>query len=126
MEHCIALPHLGASTEESEDNCAVMAVNELMDYLENGNIRNSVNLPVCDLGRVGAEKRITIIHKNVPNMISQFTSAIASLGLNIPHMANKSKGQIAYTMLDVETNDVAPILEKLNQIPDVVRVRAVN
>ena len=126
MEHCIALPHLGASTEESEDNCAVMAVNELMDYLENGNIRNSVNLPACDLGRVGSEKRIAIIHKNVPNQISQFTSAIASLGLNIPHMANKSKGQIAYTMLDVETDDVAPILEKLNQIPDVVRVRAVN
>ncbi len=126
MEHCIALPHLGASTEESEDNCAVMAVNEIMDYLENGNIRNSVNLPACDLGRVGSEKRIAIIHKNVPNMIGQFTSYIASLGLNIPHMANKSKGQIAYTLLDVETNDAAVVLEKLAQIPDVIRVRCVN
>ena len=123
---CIVIPHLGASTEESEDNCAVMAVNEMMDYLENGNIRNSVNLPVCDLGRIGSEKRITIIHKNVPNMIGQFTAHIASLGLNIPHMANKSKGQIAYTMLDVETDDVEPLLELLNQVPDVIRVRAIN
>ena len=124
MEHCIALPHLGASTEESEDNCAVMAVNELMDFLENGNIRNSVNLPACDLGRRSAsDKRITIIHRNVPNQIGQCASAVAALGINIPHMANKSKGQIAYTMLDVETEDTTQIVEALNKIPDVIRIR---
>lgn len=124
MEHCIALPHLGASTEESEDNCAVMAVNELMDYLENGNIRNSVNMPGCDLGRRSAgEKRITIFHKNIPNMIGQFTSAVAACGINISHMANKSKGQIAYTMLDVEAEETGAIEEALRKIPDVVRIR---
>ena len=124
MKNCIALPHLGASTEESEDNCAVMAVNELMDYLENGNIRNAVNMPDCDLGpRIKGEKRITIFHKNIPNMISQFTSAVASCGVNISHMTNKSKGQIAYTMLDVEAEDTAAIVENLKKIPGAVRVR---
>lgn len=124
MKNCIALPHLGASTEESEDNCAVMAVNELMDYLENGNIRNSVNMPDCDLGpRVKGEKRITIFHKNIPNMISQFTSTVASCGVNISHMTNKSKGQIAYTMLDVEAEDTAAIVANLKKIPGAVRVR---
>ena len=127
MQNCIALPHLGASTEESEDNCAVMAVNELMDYLENGNIRNAVNMPDCDLGpRIKGEKRITIFHKNIPNMISQFTSAVASCGVNISHMTNKSKGQIAYTMLDVEAEDTAAIVENLKQIPGAVRVRVLD
>lgn len=124
MKNCIALPHLGASTEESEDNCAVMAVNEMTDYLENGNIRNSVNLPDCDLGRRAAgDKRITIIHRNVPNMIGQFTAAVASCGINISHMANKSRKEIAYTMLDVETEDVSSIENTLMQIPEVIRVR---
>ncbi len=124
MENCIALPHLGASTEESEDNCAVMAVNELVDYLENGNIRNSVNMPACDLGqRAKGEKRIAIFHKNIPNMIGQFTSAVASCNVNISHMTNKSKGQIAYTMLDVEADDTAAIVAILNQIPGAMRIR---
>lgn len=124
MENCVALPHLGASTEESGDNCAVMAVNELMDYLENGNIRNSVNMPVCDLGRRSSgEKRIAIFHKNVPNMIGQFTAAVAVCDINISHMANKSKGQIAYTMLDIEAEDTAPICEKLESIPGILRIR---
>lgn len=124
MEHCIALPHLGASTEESEDNCAVMAVNEIMDYLENGNIRNAVNMPGCDLGRRAAgDKRITIFHKNVPNMIGQFTSAVAACGINISHMANKSKGKIAYTMLDVETENLEAVETALAKIPDVIRIR---
>ncbi|MCI8565361.1 MAG: phosphoglycerate dehydrogenase [Lachnospiraceae bacterium] len=124
MENCIALPHLGASTEESEDNCAVMAVNELVDYLENGNIHNSVNMPDCDLGqRVKGEKRIAIFHKNIPNMIGQFTSAVASCNVNISHMTNKSKGQIAYTMLDVEAEDTEAIVAILNQIPGAMRIR---
>lgn len=124
MKNCIALPHLGASTEESEDNCAVMAVNELTDYLENGNIRNSVNLPDCELGRrTAGDKRITIIHRNVPNMIGQFTAAVASCGINISHMANKSRKEIAYTMLDVETEEVSSIESTLRQIPEVIRVR---
>lgn len=127
MENCVALPHLGASTEESEENCAVMAVNELMDYLENGNIRNSVNMPVCDLGRRAAsDKRITIFHQNIPNQIGQFTSAIAALGVNITHMANKSKGQMAYTMLDVETDRTDAISDALNQIPGVIRTRVID
>ncbi len=124
MEGCIALPHLGASTEESEDNCAVMAVNELIEYLENGNIRNSVNMPSCDLGRrTPGEKRITIAHANIPNMIGQFTAAVAGAGINIAHMANKSRGQIAYTMLDLESEDVEAVHEILLTIPGVHRVR---
>ena len=124
MENCIALPHLGASTGESEDNCAVMAVNELVDYLENGNIHNSVNMPACDLGqRARGEKRITIFHKNIPNMIGQFTSAVASCNVNISHMTNKSKGQIAYTMLDVEAEDMAAIHAILEKIPGTMRIR---
>lgn len=126
MKNCIALPHLGASTEESEENCAVMAVNQLTDYLENGNIHNSVNLPDCDLGRKQAgDRRITIIHQNVPNMIGQFTAAVAACGFNISHMANKSRGEIAYTMLDVEAEDVASIEKTMKQIPGVIRVRVV-
>ena len=124
MKNCIAMPHLGASTEESEDNCAVMAVNELMDYLENGNIRNSVNLPDCDLGeKAPGQKRIAIFHRNIPNMIGQVTSAVASCGINISHMANKSRSELAYTMLDVETEDASGVRELLGQIPDVIKIR---
>lgn len=124
MKNCIALPHLGASTEESEDNCAIMAVNQMVDYLENGNIRNSVNLPDCDLGpRAAGNKRITMIHRNVPNMIGQFTAAVAAYGINISHMANKSRGEIAYTMLDVETGDTQAVEAALEKIPGVIRIR---
>ncbi len=124
MPRCIAMPHLGASTEESEDNCAVMAVNELMDYLENGNIRNSVNLPDCDLGiKTPGQKRVAIFHRNIPNMIGQVTSAVASCGINISHMANKSRGEMAYTMLDVETEDASAVRTLLGGISDVIKIR---
>ncbi len=124
MPRCIAMPHLGASTEESEDNCAVMAVGELVDYLENGNIRNSVNLPDCELGeKAPGQKRITIFHRNIPNMIGQVTSAVASCGINISHMANKSRGDMAYTMLDVETDDASAVRGLLGGISDVIKIR---
>ena len=97
----LVTPHLGASTEESEDNCAVMAVKQLMDYLENGNIKNSVNYPSCDGGTCIDAGRLTINHKNIPNMISQFTKVLGDAGVNIANMINKSKGDYAYTMIDV-------------------------
>ena len=99
----ICMPHLGASTPESEENCAVMAAEEISDFLENGNIKISVNFPNCDMGALGAGSRITIMHKNVPNMINAITDAIAKKGMNIEHMLNKSKGDYAYTILDIAT-----------------------
>ena len=99
----LVTPHLGASTEESEDNCAVMAVKQVMDYLENGNIKNSVNYPNCDAGTCVDEGRLTINHKNIPNMISQFTKVLGDAGVNISNMTNKSKGDLSYTILDVST-----------------------
>lgn len=98
MEHVIVTPHLGASTEESEDNCAVMAVKELKDYLENGNIRNSVNYPACDMGVCASVRRIALLHMNVPNMIGQISSILASADMNIANMMNKSREQYAYTL----------------------------
>lgn len=103
-EGVITIPHLGASTEESEDNCAEMAVEQLMNYLENGNIVNSVNYPNCNLGDLEAEARITVHHKNLPNMIGQLTAILAGEDYNIVNMLNKSKGDWAYSMLDVERN----------------------
>ena len=97
MKNVIAIPHLGASTEESEDNCAVMAVKEMMDYLENGNIRNSVNYPACDMGVCRTASRIAVMHKNIPNMIGQITGALAEQDVNISDMTNKSRDQYAYT-----------------------------
>ena len=99
MPGCIAIPHLGASTEESEDNCAKMAVQELMDYLENGNIKNSVNYPNCDMGVCRAEGRITLLHRNIPNSLGRFTAAIAGENINIDGLVNKSRGEYAYTCL---------------------------
>ena len=101
MKNVIAIPHLGASTEESEDNCAIMAVREMMDYLENGNIVNSVNFPRCDMGEIKGAVRICIFNKNVPNMIGQFASVLANCGVNIPSMANNSKGDLAYTLMQI-------------------------
>ena len=98
---CIVIPHLGASTEESEDNCAVMAVDELMDYLENGNIRNSVNYPACNMGVCSNVGRIAVLHKNIANMITQFTAAFGEAGINISDMTNKSRGEYAYTLMDI-------------------------
>ena len=121
---CIVIPHLGASTEESEDNCAVKAVLELKDYLENGNINNSVNQPNCDMG-ICDGPRIAIFHKNVANMISQFTTVLGDAGYNISDMTNKSRGDFAYTLIDLEDNITDDLVEKLKSIDDVVRVRVV-
>lgn len=122
---CIVIPHLGASTEESEDNCAMMAVDELMDYLENGNIRNSVNYPACDMGVCSNVGRVAILHKNIANMITQFTAAFGEEGINISDMTNKSRGDYAYTMMDIAASADDKIIERLNSIKGVFRVRVV-
>ena len=125
MPGCIAIPHLGASTEESEDNCARMAVREMMDYLENGNIKNSVNYPNCDMGQCQSEGRITILHHNIPNSLGRFTAAIASENVNIAGLMNKSRGEYAYTMLDLDHHPSADVVEHLKNIEGVVRVRVI-
>ena len=125
QEGCIVIPHLGASTEESEDNCAKMAVKELRNYLENGNIVNSVNYPNCDMGICTKAGRIAVFHKNIANMITKFTSILGEAGINISDMTNKSRGEVAYTMLDVETKPGEDIVEKLRAIRGVFRVRVV-
>lgn len=122
---CIVIPHLGASTEESEDNCAKMAVDEMMDYLYNGNIKNSVNYPNCDMGICAQAGRVAIFHKNVANMITKFTACFGDEGINISDLMNKSRGEVAYTMMDIETPADAAIIEKLSQIEGVFRVRVV-
>ncbi len=121
----LVTPHLGASTEESEDNCAVMAVKQLMDYLENGNIKNSVNYPSCDGGTCIDAGRLTINHKNIPNMISQFTKVLGDAGVNIANMINKSKGDYAYTMIDVTTPISKEVAQALKAIEEVYRVRII-
>lgn len=122
---CIVIPHLGASTEESEDNCAVMAVNELKEYLENGTICHSVNYPDCDMGVCNCASRIAVFHKNIANMIAKFTSVMGWNNLNIINMTNKSKGDVAYTMLDLEAPVNESILTQLRTIDGVFRVRVV-
>ncbi len=124
MKGVLAIPHLGASTEESEDNCAVMAVEELKEYIELGNIKNSVNYPAVDAGNLTAAKRICINHRNIPNMLTQFTGAFASLGINIENMVNKSRGGYAYTVLDTDTADEG-IIKKLEEIEGVLKVRVI-
>ena len=121
----IAFPHLGASTEESEDNCAVMAVEEIMNYVENGNIINSVNYPACDMGVCNKAGRIAICHKNVPNLISQFTSAVASQNINISDMTNKSRGEYAYSMMDLDHEATNELVEKISAIDGVIKVRKI-
>jgi len=125
MPGCIAIPHLGASTEESEDNCARMAVRQVMDYLENGNIVNSVNFPNCDMGICTTAGRITLLHKNIPNSLSRFTAAISGEGVNIAGLVNKSRGDYAYTMLDLDHTPSADAVEALKQIEGVLRVRII-
>ena len=125
MKNVIAIPHLGASTEESEDNCAKMAVEELMDYLENGNIRNSVNYPNCDMGVCHAASRVAVLHLNVPNMIGQITGLLASGNVNISDMTNKSRDKYAYTLLDLENPAEEEMVEKLKAIKGVLRVRVI-
>lgn len=120
----IAIPHLGASTPESEDNCAVMATNQLIDYIENGNIKNSVNLPDVEMVAVGT--KICIIHKNIPSIISQITASLAGFGLNIENMLNKSKKDYAYTMIDACSGDVtADVVSSINNIDGVIKVRVI-
>ena len=125
QEGCIVIPHLGASTEEAEDNCAVMAVDQMMNYLENGNIVNSVNYPACDMGICNKVGRVAIFHKNIANMITKFTACFGDAGINISDMTNKSRGEVAYTMMDIEAPATAEIVEKLNAIEGVFRVRVV-
>ncbi len=125
MEGVVAIPHLGASTEESEDNCAKMAVKQVMDYLENGNIINSVNYPACDMGVCTKPGRITILHKNIPNTISRFTTAVANYNINISDMLNRSKGDYAYTMLDIDEATPAGLAEALEALEGVLRVRVI-
>ena len=125
IEGVIAIPHLGASTEESEDNCARMAVREVMNYLENGNILNSVNFPNCDMGICTKASRITILHRNIPNTLSQFTTALAGENINISDLVNRSKGEYAYTMLDLDSVPSAAAVEILKNIEGVLRVRVI-
>lgn len=122
---CIVIPHLGASTEESEDNCAVMAVSEMMDYLENGNITNSVNYPACNVGICKAAGRVAVFHKNVANMISQLTGCFGEAGINIEEFVNKSRGEVAYTVMDIEQNVGEDFIQKLESIDGVFRARIV-
>ncbi len=122
---CIVIPHLGASTEESEDNCAKMAVKELMDFLENGNIKNSVNYPALDMGVCNKTGRVAICHKNIANMITKFTACFGDAGVNISDMMNKSRGEVAYTMLDIESPATDEIIQKLQAVEGVFRVRVV-
>ncbi|WP_101876323.1 phosphoglycerate dehydrogenase [Lachnoclostridium edouardi] len=123
MAGTIVIPHLGASTEESEDNCAKMAVEQLMDYLENGNIKNSVNFPACDMGVKKSASRVAVLHRNIPNMIGQISSTLASENINISDMTNKSRDKYAYTLLDLEQKPEESVVEKLNSITGVLRVR---
>ncbi|MDD6208379.1 MAG: phosphoglycerate dehydrogenase [Clostridiales bacterium] len=125
MKNVIATPHLGASTAESEDNCAIMAVDEIRDYIENGNIKNSVNYPACDAGVCDTQGRIAICHKNVPHMLSQFTAVFSAEGINIENMVNKSRGNYAYTVLDIVSASNDTLIEKLNAIDGVLKARIV-
>ncbi len=124
-EGVICTPHLGASTEESEDNCAVMAVKEIRDFIENGNIINSVNYPRCDAGICQSAARITVCHKNIPNMLTQFTGVFAKDGINVPDMVSKSKGDYAYTILDIDEPVTDKIVDDIKTIDGVVRVRVI-
>ena len=125
MENVIAIPHLGASTEESEDNCAMMAVRELRDFIENGNITHSVNYPDCSMGICSCAGRIAVNHRNIPNMIAQLTSVCAADGVNITDMINKSKGDWAYTMLDLAAPVTPKMVEDIRRIDGIVKVRVI-
>ena len=125
VKGAIVIPHLGASTEESEDNCAKMAVKQVKDYLENGNIHNSVNYPNCDMGIRGDNTRIALLHRNVPNMIGQFTKILAQDNMNIADMTNKSKGKYAYTMIDIDSDVTDRVAEDLENVKEVLRVRVI-
>ena len=123
MPNVIATPHLGASTEESEDNCAVMAVDQIRNFLENGNIVNSVNFPACDAGECSAKGRITVTHKNVPGMLNRLTNVFE--GVNMAHMTNKSKGNYSYCVFDIDSESTQEMADKLNSIDGVLKARIV-
>ncbi len=122
---CIVTPHLGASTAESEDNCAIMAVREIRDFLENGNITNSVNFPDCNMGGCMTAGRVGILHRNVSGMLSRFTTAIGDAGINIDGMANKSKGNYAYVLLDLDAPATDEVIAKLSGMDGVLRARRI-
>ena len=125
MKNAVIIPHLGASTEEAEDNCAVMAVRQIQDYLDNGNIHNSVNYPEISLGVCETEARVGILHRNIPNMLSQITTFFGNQGLNIENLANKSRGDYAYTLLDLSHPMPHDTVERLKEISGVIRVRRI-
>lgn len=125
VKGAIVIPHLGASTEESEDNCAKMAAAELRDFLENGNITHSVNFPDCDMGVKGAGQRVTILHRNIPNMLGQFTGLMAEKNINISLMTNKSRKEYAYTMMDVDAEVPSEVEDQLSAVEGVLKVRVI-
>lgn len=125
VSNVITLPHLGASTEESEDNCAIMAVKQIADFMENGNIKNSVNYPACDAGVCETAARVAICHKNIPDMLTRFTGVFSQEGINIANMVSKSKGDWAYTILDVDAGISEVSCKALSDIAGVVKVRVV-
>lgn len=121
----IVIPHLGASTEESEDNCARMAVEEVMDYLENGNIKNSVNYPNCDMGVCKMPARVAVLHRNIKGLISKYATVMGDADINISDMTNKSRGDYAYSLLDLESPVTAEVVEALKAIDGVLKVRVI-
>ena len=125
VKGAIVIPHLGASTEESEDNCAKMAAAEVRDFLENGNITHSVNFPDCDMGVKGEGQRVTILHRNIPNMLGQFTGLMAEKNINISLMTNKSRKEYAYTMMDVDGEISSEVEEQLASVKGVLKVRVI-
>jgi D-3-phosphoglycerate dehydrogenase len=125
VEGVIAIPHLGASTPESEDNCARMAASELIEYLESGNIKNSVNLPAISMPRANSSVRICIIHRNIPNTISLLSGALAKEGINIENMQSKSKKEYAYTILDVTGNVDDASVEHIEALSEIIKVRII-
>ncbi len=124
-DNIIAIPHLGASTPESETNCAIMAAEQITDFLTNGNIKNSVNYPTCHMGSLSAKARLTVCHKNIPNMVGQITAVLAADKINISDMMNKSKGDYAYTMIDVDNEITEKVMADLSAINDILKVRKI-
>jgi D-3-phosphoglycerate dehydrogenase len=125
MKNVIAIPHLGASTPESEDNCAAMAASELIDYLENGNIRNSVNFPDLTNPR-GGDQSICIMHKNIPNILAQMSASLSEAGLNIENLSNRSKKSMAYSVFEISGLCPETVIDKLHTIEGTVKVRVIN
>jgi D-3-phosphoglycerate dehydrogenase len=125
MKNAIVTPHLGASTNEAEDNCAIMAAKELKDFIECGNIENSVNFPRVNLGPVTCDARLAIMHRNVPNMIGKITGVISDCALNIENMSDKSRGEYAYALIDITGDVNDTLVSRLEEIPDIGRVRLI-